>query len=71
MPFSIPGTAAPSMAAHTGVKGADFSNPAADKLNKKRKKYQTNPSLAGLKVASSNASKPFLSEGPPVAGPVR
>ena len=46
--------------------GADFSNPKADALNKKRKKYQMNPSMAGLKAASS--ASPFMSEGKPGAG---
>ena len=45
--------------------GADFANPKADALNKKRKKYQMNPSMAGLKAASAT---PFMSEGKPGAG---
>ena len=48
--------------------GADFANPKADALNKKRKKYQLNPSMAGLKSAASNNPKPFMSEGMPGAG---
>ena len=48
--------------------GADFANPKADALNKKRKKYQMNPSMAGLRSAASNAPKPFMSEGKPGAG---
>ena len=46
--------------------GADFANPKADALNKKRKKYQMSPSMTGLKAAS--APKPFMSEGKPGAG---
>ena len=48
--------------------GADFANPKAEAINKKRKKYQANPSMAGLKTAASNAPKPFMSEGKPGAG---
>jgi hypothetical protein len=48
--------------------GSDFANPKADAINKKRKKYQMKPSMAGLHAAASNAPKPFLSEGQPGAG---
>ncbi len=62
------GLNAPKMITEPAVKGSDFSNPGADKINKKRKKYQMNPSMAGLKTAASNAPKPFMSEGMPGAG---
>ncbi len=63
-------TPPPQLSAHTTsqVPGAAFANPEADKINKKRKKYQLNPSMAGLKSAASNAPKPFMSEGKPGAG---
>ena len=43
--------------------GADFANPKADALNKKRKKIRMNPSMMGLKAAT--APKPPMSEPPP------
>lgn len=57
-----------SIAPHMPVSapGADYANPKADAISKKRKKYQMNPSMQGLKAAAS--SKPFMSEGKPGAG---
>ena len=68
MAFPNSGLSAPPMHTNPGVKGSDFSNPKADAINKKRKKYQANPSMAGLKSAASSAPKPFMSEGKPGAG---
>lgn len=65
MPFTS-GSIAPPMGTHPGIKGSDFSNPTADALNKKRKKIRANPSMLGLKAATS--SKPPMSEGMPGAG---
>ena len=69
--MASPNFGAPSLPIkHTNVNtpGADFANPGANAINKKRKKYQANPSMAGLKTAASNAPKPFMSEGKPGAG---
>ncbi len=62
------GSAPVTMRTAPSVKGSDFSNPKADAINKKRKKYQANPSMAGLKSAASSSPKPFMSEGKPGAG---
>jgi hypothetical protein len=62
------GLSAPPMMTDPAVKGSDFSNPGADAINKKRKKYQMKPSMAGLHAAASNSPKPFMYEGKPGAG---
>lgn len=59
MPFA-PATKQLPLQTHAGIKGSDLENPAADAINKKRKKLRINPSMAGLKAATS--SKPPLSE---------
>ena len=69
--MAFPNSAPPSALPMGGTPlspGSDFKNPKADAINKKRKKYQMNPSMAGLKSAASNAPKPFMSEGKPGAG---
>ena len=69
--MAFPNIGAPGLPlkhANANTPGADFGNPKADAINKKRKKYQANPSMMGLKSAASNAPKPFMSEGKPGAG---
>jgi hypothetical protein len=64
-----PPMGAPPMRTAPSIAGGGFGNPAADAVNKKRKKYQQNPSMGGLKNAAANSPKPFNSEAAPVGPP--
>jgi hypothetical protein len=71
MAFSIPAQqplGPPALRGVPSIAGGSFANPKADAINKKRKKYQQNPSMSGLKAAASSSPKPFNSEGKPGAG---
>ena len=71
MAFSMPAQqplGPPALRGAPSVAGGGFANPKADAINKKRKKYQANPSMSGLKSAAGNAPKPFNSEKPVAGG---